>query len=77
MAAGHVLAQDVRKIVITTIFKFGEADGVLNDRSNIIAMVDHVKYSYSRLILPLADDGRRVNMLLVCINDRMFDDFSL
>src|SRR5262249_31967014 len=31
---------DVRKIIITTIFKFGEADGVLNNRSNIIAMVD-------------------------------------
>ena len=30
----------MRKIIITTIFKFGEADGVLNDRSNIIAMVD-------------------------------------
>jgi type I restriction enzyme R subunit len=36
----RLLGQDVRKIIITTIFKFGEADGVLNDRSNIIAMVD-------------------------------------
>ena len=36
----RLLAQDVRKIIITTIFKFGEAEGVLNDRSNIIAMVD-------------------------------------
>jgi len=36
----QLLAQDVRKIIITTIFKFGEADGVLNDRSNIIALVD-------------------------------------
>src|SRR2546430_1463558 len=36
----RLLAQDVRKIIITTIFKFGEAGGVLNDRSNIIAMVD-------------------------------------
>lgn len=36
----RLLAQDVRKIVITTIFKFGEAEGVLNPRSNIIAMVD-------------------------------------
>ena len=36
----RLLAQDVRKIIITTIFKFGEAAGVLNDRSNIIAMVD-------------------------------------
>jgi type I restriction enzyme R subunit len=36
----RLLGQDVRKIIITTIFKFGEADGVLNGRSNIIAMVD-------------------------------------
>ena len=36
----RLLGQDVRKIIIITIFKFGEADGVLNDRSNIIAMVD-------------------------------------
>src|SRR5207247_9096978 len=36
----RLLGQDVRKIIITTIFKFGEADGLLNDRSNIIAMVD-------------------------------------
>jgi type I restriction enzyme, R subunit len=36
----RLLAQDVRKIIITTIFKFGEAEGVLNKRSNIIAMVD-------------------------------------
>ncbi len=36
----RLLTQDVRKIIITTIFKFGEAGGVLNDRSNIIAMVD-------------------------------------
>lgn len=35
-----LLAQDVRKIIITTIFKFGEATGCLNDRSNIIALVD-------------------------------------
>lgn len=36
----RLLAQDIRKIIITTIFKFGEADGVLNDRGNIIAMAD-------------------------------------
>ncbi|MBK1674616.1 DEAD/DEAH box helicase [Ectothiorhodospira shaposhnikovii] len=36
----QLLAQDVRKIIITTVFKFGEADGVLNDRGNIIALVD-------------------------------------
>ena len=36
----RLLTQDTRKIIITTIFKFAEAGGVLNDRSNIIAMVD-------------------------------------
>ena len=36
----QLLAQDVRKIIITTIFKFGEADGALNQRGNIIALVD-------------------------------------
>jgi len=36
----QLLTQDVRKIIITTIFKFGEAGGVLNERSNIIVLVD-------------------------------------
>lgn len=36
----QLLGQDVRKIIITTIFKFGEATGSLNERSNIIALVD-------------------------------------
>lgn len=31
---------DTRKILITTIFKFGEVDGVLNERENIILLVD-------------------------------------
>ena len=35
-----LLAADTRKIIITTIHKFGEADNRLNDRSNIIVMVD-------------------------------------
>lgn len=35
-----LLSQDVRKVLITTIHKFAEADGKLNDRSNIIVMVD-------------------------------------
>jgi type I restriction enzyme, R subunit len=35
-----LLRQDTRKIIITTIFKFGEAGGVLNDRENIIVLVD-------------------------------------
>ena len=35
-----LLAADTRKIIITTIHKFGEAGGRLNERSNIIVMVD-------------------------------------
>ena len=35
-----LLEQDTRKVVITTIHKFGEARGVLNDRENIIVLVD-------------------------------------
>ena len=31
---------DMRKILITTIYKFGEVDGLLNPRDNIILMVD-------------------------------------
>ncbi len=36
----NLLEADTRKIIITTIHKFGETDGCLNDRSNIIVMVD-------------------------------------
>ena len=35
-----LLAKDVRKVIITTIHKFAEADGKLNERDNIIVMVD-------------------------------------
>ena len=35
-----LLRQDIRKIIITTIFKFAEAGGALNDRENIIVLVD-------------------------------------
>jgi len=36
----RLLKQGTQKIIITTIFKFAEADGVLNPRDNIIALVD-------------------------------------
>lgn len=36
----RLLRQGTRKIIITTIHKFGEANGVLNDGDNIIVMVD-------------------------------------
>jgi type I restriction enzyme R subunit len=35
-----MLRSGSRKIIITTIHKFAEANGVLDDRSNIVAMVD-------------------------------------
>jgi len=36
----RLLKQDTRKIIITMMHKFAEADGVLNGRGNIIALVD-------------------------------------
>lgn len=36
----RLLKQDTRKIIITTIFRFAEAEGVLNDRGNIVSLVD-------------------------------------
>ena len=36
----ELLARDSRKVIITTIHKFGEADGVLNPRDNIVVLVD-------------------------------------
>lgn len=35
-----LLARDSRKVIITTIHKFGEAEGVLNPRENIVVLVD-------------------------------------
>lgn len=40
-----LLSQGARKVIITTIHKFGEAEGVLDDRHNIIAMVDEAHRS--------------------------------
>jgi type I restriction enzyme R subunit len=36
----HLLESDARKVAITNIHLFGEADGVLNARDNIIVLVD-------------------------------------
>jgi type I restriction enzyme R subunit len=35
-----LLAKDTRKVIITTIHKFAEAGGVLNDRENVVVLVD-------------------------------------
>lgn len=40
-----LLSQGARKVIITTIHKFGEASRVLDDRQNIIAMVDEAHRS--------------------------------
>jgi type I restriction enzyme R subunit len=36
----RLLKQDTRKIIITMMHKFAEAEGILNDRENIIVLVD-------------------------------------
>jgi type I restriction enzyme, R subunit len=41
----QLLAQDTRKIIITTIHKFAEVEGVLNERDNIIVLVDEAHRS--------------------------------
>lgn len=37
---GRLLRQGTRKIIITTIFRFGEFEGVLNDGDDIVVLVD-------------------------------------
>ncbi len=44
---------------------------------NIVARLQSIRYSYSRLLLPLAEDGRKVNMLIICTRDRPFVDLSV
>jgi type I restriction enzyme R subunit len=53
-----LLAADTRKIIITTIHKFAEAAGRLNDRSNIIVMVDEAHRTQE------GDLGRRMREAL-------------
>lgn len=52
------LKQDLRKIIITTIFKFKDAVERLNDRSNIIVMVDEAHRTQE------GDLGRKMRMAL-------------
>jgi hypothetical protein len=40
----------------------------------VAARLDYLTYSYARLILPFAKDGRRVNQLYVCSIDINFPD---
>ena len=43
-----LLTKDIRKVIITTIFKFGDAEGVLNDDRNIIVMADEAHRTQER-----------------------------
>ena len=54
----RLLARDIRKIIITTIFKFGDVDRVLNTRENIIALVDEAHRTQE------GDLGRRMRKAL-------------
>jgi hypothetical protein len=60
-------------------------DAAIEDYADVVAtgvpayqLVCHVQnfmpYSYSRLILPLASDGRRVDRILVSINERVIPE---
>ena len=37
---------------------------------HIVAVINYVSYNYTRLILPMADDWRHVDSLMVCVNRR-------
>ncbi len=54
----NLLAADTRKIIITTIHKFAEAEGRLNERPNIIVMVDEAHRTQE------GDLGRRMRAAL-------------
>ncbi|WP_019814393.1 type I restriction endonuclease subunit R [Saccharomonospora saliphila] len=54
----ELLVAGVRKVIITTVHKFGEASGLLDDRSNIILMVDEAHRSQE------GDFGRRMREAL-------------
>ena len=54
----ELLSRDIRKVIITTIHKFAEAGGLLNDRPNIIVMVDEAHRTQE------GDLGRRMREAL-------------
>jgi len=54
----ELLAGGARKVIITTVHKFGEAPGVLDDRRNIIVMVDEAHRSQE------GDYGRKMREAL-------------
>jgi hypothetical protein len=63
----QAVMEDYRTVVLTGVPAFHHVAGRL----------DGASHDYSRLILPLADSGRRVTSLVVCTNTRVFEDFSI
>jgi hypothetical protein len=64
---GETLMEDYSTVVFTGVPSFHQ----------VVASIDMIRHSYSRLILPLADDGRHVDTLMVCFNRRQFTDLRL
>jgi type I restriction enzyme, R subunit len=54
----EILSKDSRKIIISTIHKFGDVEGVLNARSNIIVLVDEAHRTQE------GDLGRKMRLAL-------------
>ena len=54
----ETLSKDSRKIIISTIHKFGDVEGVLNARSNIIVLVDEAHRTQE------GDLGRKMRMAM-------------
>ncbi len=64
---GDTLVEDYGAVAFTGVPSFHQ----------IVMSIDMIRHSYSRLVLPLADDGRKVDSLMVCFNRREFSDFRL
>jgi hypothetical protein len=63
----QAVMEDYRTVVLTGVPAFHYVAGNF----------DGASHNYSRLILPLADDGRRVSSLIVCTSTQVFEDFSI
>jgi hypothetical protein len=46
-------------------------------RQHIVAQLDYVRFSYSRLIVPLSEDGASITSLMVSVVRRSFADLKL
>lgn len=46
-------------------------------RQHIVAQIDYIRFSYSRLIVPLSEDGVTISSLMVSVVRRPFADLKL